>query len=379
MQTKNKTKLSKILTTLLSILVPVFVVSSIVYAVTTIGTNITTEGDLTVDTNTLYVDSQNHRVGIGTTTPLTQFQVGSGATLGLTVTSTGNVGIGTTNPQSNLYVPDGKYAQFADENAGPPPAGDCDSDTERGRQTIDTTNNRLYICNGAIRGWDYIDLTDEAPFVCGTSTIEDGDGNTYNTVQIGDQCWMAENLDYDGDPSGNGCKDVTWVDDSDEGWCGYYTGGPYEDEGLLYQWSAAMNGSTSEGAQGFCPTGWHIPTDAELYILENYLAEDTCTAGRTGFECDPAGSKLAGNAGLWNDDALEAHEDFGTSGFSALPAGDRYTGGSYYNRSSYTYIWSSSEGAAGEAWLRALGCTHTDVLRNALSKANAWSVRCLKD
>lgn len=72
----------------------------------------------------------------------------------------GNVGVGTDAPQSTLHVPDGKYAQFEDNNAGAPPSGDCDSDAERGRMSIDTTNNRFYICNGASRGWDYVSLTD---------------------------------------------------------------------------------------------------------------------------------------------------------------------------------------------------------------------------
>jgi len=71
----------------------------------------------------------------------------------------GFVGIGTATPQSKLHVPDGNYAQFEDNNAGAPPGADCDADTERGRMSIDTTNNRLYICNGATRGWDYVALT----------------------------------------------------------------------------------------------------------------------------------------------------------------------------------------------------------------------------
>lgn len=71
-----------------------------------------------------------------------------------------NVGFGATAPQSAIHVPDGDYAQFEDNNAGAPPAADCDANTERGRMSIDTTNNRLYICNGATRGWDYVALTD---------------------------------------------------------------------------------------------------------------------------------------------------------------------------------------------------------------------------
>jgi len=67
--------------------------------------------------------------------------------------------IDTLTVNSTLYVPDGKYVQFGDNNAGAPPAADCDSDTELGRLSIDTTNNRLYVCNGATRGWDYVALT----------------------------------------------------------------------------------------------------------------------------------------------------------------------------------------------------------------------------
>jgi hypothetical protein len=71
-----------------------------------------------------------------------------------------NVGIGTSSPLSALHVADGYYAQFEDNNVGSPAASDCDANAERGRLSIDTQNNRLYICNGATRGWDYLPLTD---------------------------------------------------------------------------------------------------------------------------------------------------------------------------------------------------------------------------
>ncbi|MBI4668848.1 MAG: hypothetical protein HY747_06635, partial [Elusimicrobia bacterium] len=57
------------------------------------------------------------------------------------------------------HVPSGRYFQAENSTAGAPPAADCDADAERGRLTIDTTNNRLYVCNGASRGWDYVTLT----------------------------------------------------------------------------------------------------------------------------------------------------------------------------------------------------------------------------
>lgn len=63
----------------------------------------------------------------------------------------GNVGVGVTAPQSALHIPDGGYLQ-AKNNNGAPPAGDCDNDAERGRLSIDPSNNRLYVCNGATRG-----------------------------------------------------------------------------------------------------------------------------------------------------------------------------------------------------------------------------------
>lgn len=72
----------------------------------------------------------------------------------------GQCGVFTDSPQSALQVPDGRYLQASDNNAGAPAAEDCDSDLERGRISHDTSNNRLYFCAGATRGWDYAALTD---------------------------------------------------------------------------------------------------------------------------------------------------------------------------------------------------------------------------
>lgn len=93
-----------------------------------------------------------------------RFQGTNGATELMSITYAGNVGIGTTTPQSTLSVGSvgdstASYMQI-DNNAGAPTAGDCDSDMERGRQILDSTNHRLYVCNGATRGWDYVALTD---------------------------------------------------------------------------------------------------------------------------------------------------------------------------------------------------------------------------
>lgn len=78
----------------------------------------------------------------------------------LLIGANGNIGVGPNAPQSSFHVPDGKYLQAEDNNAGAPASGDCDANAERGRLSIDTSNNRLYVCNGATRGWDYVALTD---------------------------------------------------------------------------------------------------------------------------------------------------------------------------------------------------------------------------
>ncbi len=95
----------------------------------------------------------------------TLFEIGNGASSGsranaVTVLKNGNAGIGTASPQSTLHVPDGKYLQVEDNNAGAPPTADCDNNAERGRISLDTSNNRIYVCMGAARGWDYATLSD---------------------------------------------------------------------------------------------------------------------------------------------------------------------------------------------------------------------------
>jgi uncharacterized protein (TIGR02145 family) len=228
---------------------------------------------------------------------------------------------------------------------------------------------------------------------CGDYDVQDIQGNTYSTVAIGDQCWMGENMrttQYpDGTPITKGSAthgDTIWGTDQAYYSCPPNTTNNGEDctaattMGMLYQWSAAMNGSTTPEAQGICPTGWHIPTDTELYTLENYLATGTCSSTRTGYECDPAGSKLANNTAdqNWTSGTLSSHTDFGTSGFDAPASGYRFTFGYYDDRSNYAYFWSSTESGVN-AWRRGLDYTNSTVGRSESDKAYGFSVRCLKD
>ena len=202
-------------------------------------------------------------------------------------------------------------------------------------------------------------------FICGMSNITDIDGNSYSTIQIGTQCWMAENLDYD-----NGCSSAVWANYTDVGWCGYYTGGPFANEGLLYQWSAAMNGYTTPGAQGLCPTGWHIPTDAEWKTLVEYAAGTPGCESSYGWQCSPAGSHLS---------SYTLNGDNSTV-FSGLLVGFRSSNSVFVDRTSFAFFWSSvdSEGT-GTAWTRGLSSSYATVEYNLDGKASGYSVRCLKD
>ncbi len=230
-------------------------------------------------------------------------------------------------------------------------------------------------------------------WTCGTSDLEDIDGNTYDTVLIGTQCWMAENLmaskNADGSavdglgednttpPSAYGDADGGH-DDADSNWEAV--------EGYLYNWQDAMNGSTVAGAQGICPDDWHLPTHDEWTDLERYVCEtegnedcntkfpkDTST---TGYRGTNEGTELKNTTNV-NGQAGDPNGDDGYD-FSALLAGYRGGSGAFFGRGTGGVWWSSSESGSG-AWCRNVVSSDAGVDRNAGTKAYGFSVRCLQD
>jgi uncharacterized protein (TIGR02145 family) len=202
---------------------------------------------------------------------------------------------------------------------------------------------------------------------CGTVT--DSDGNLYGTLKIGTQCWMAQNMrvgtrvNAATNQTNNGTIEKWCYSDSD---ANCTTNHSNEPDGGLYQWNEAMQYSTTPGAQGICPTGFHIPTDAEQYTLENHLknAGQTCNASRNGgYDCSPAGTKL---------------KTGGTSGFDAGLAGI-VTGGAFGGRDASGYLLSSSLATADNAWRRRLTSASSMIDRNSYDKSYGLSVRCLRD
>lgn len=131
--------------------------------------------------------------------------------------------------------------------------------------------------------------------------------------------------------------------------------------GAFYQWDEAMQYVTTEGSQGICPTGSHIPTDNDWKILEIQLGMTQAQADITGWRGTDQGTKL---------------KTGGSSGLSMPLAGYRNTDGSFVNLSVYALLWSSSE-SSPSAWYRYLGTSTATVFRVASTKSYGFSVRCV--
>jgi uncharacterized protein (TIGR02145 family) len=220
---------------------------------------------------------------------------------------------------------------------------------------------------------NFLGLPTMAGFQCGDSLSYDS--QNYGTVQIGDQCWMSENLNVGTIVTGSSNQTEN---DTIEKYC-------YNDNisncniyGGLYQWDEMMQYTTVESSQGICPTGWHLPSDNEIKTLEMTLGMTQEEADMTWYRGTDQGSQLAGNEPLWNNGALDQNAAFGSSGFTALPGGYRLNSGSFSNQSSQAYFW-SSEGAIGNAWRRILLQGNSGVFRDPWYKTNGCSVRCVKD
>lgn len=206
--------------------------------------------------------------------------------------------------------------------------------------------------------------TSACPWSCGQPMIDSRDGKTYTTVQIGTQCWMAQNLNIGTRIAGSSSQTNNSIIEKYcynnlESNCGIYGG--------LYQWNEAMQYSTTPGVQGICPTGWHLPTDAEWSTLTTFLGGTSIAGGKM----KEAGLAhwLSPNTGATN-----------SSGFTALPGGYLTYNGHFEGLTYYAYFRSSSQEAdATYAWDRYLSHDYKDVHRYYSLKTYGYSIRCLQD
>ena len=226
-------------------------------------------------------------------------------------------------------------------------------------------------------------------FTCGTSTVQDIDVNLYSTVTIGSQCWLKENMMTTKYPDGaaitRGPATATW-DATDHTYYAYppNVAGTAEESlaniqsgklGFVYQWSAAMHGSTTSGAQGICPSGWHVPTHDEFTTLERAVCTSGTCATDFPFDTITSGAGRGTNEGSKLSNETPGGDN--SSGFTAHLNGYRYVSGLFYNRLLNVVFWSSSPSGVS-AWYRYLNSSNATVARAPGSKAFGFSVRCLK-
>ena len=211
--------------------------------------------------------------------------------------------------------------------------------------------------------------TSAVPFICGTNTVSDVDNNTYNTVQIGTQCWTKNNLKVskyrNGDNIATGLSNSAWQNTT-SGAYAIYNNAPVNDGlyGKLYNHYAVTD------SRGLCPTGWHVPSDGEWTTLVNHLGGSSVAGGSL------KSTAMQPTLGGWNPPNTGATN---SSGFTALPGGYRYYSGDFLAMSSFGYWWSSSVLSGSDAWNRYLGYNTSYVTRYDYYRTDGFSVRCCRD
>lgn len=213
----------------------------------------------------------------------------------------------------------------------------------------------------------------QLPFECDYSLFDLRDGQAYNTVQIGSQCWMAENLNI-------GIMLDNSVGQTDnatiEKYC--YNGISVNCDlyGGLYQWNEMMQYFTVEGNQGICPEGWHVPTDDEWCTLENEADAGTIECSTVGLRGTDAGGNLkeAGTSHWYspNTGATDSRS------FTSLPGGGCNASGNSFSAGADANFWSST-GSGSNGWIRQLAHDHAQIDRYATSKEYGLSIRCVKN
>ena len=197
-------------------------------------------------------------------------------------------------------------------------------------------------------------------------SMTDQEGNSYATVVIGTQEWMAENLRSSTYANGDTIPKVAnanqWTQLTTGAWVHYGNNSNYDiPRGKLYNWY------TIADPRNVCPTGWRVPTDAEWTVLTDYLGGMSVAGGKmksTGTEI-----WIAPNGGATNE-----------SGFSGLPGGFRSSiDGTYGYINGNAWWWSASEAGEDIAWIRNVSIYFETIDRGAFNLNNGISVRCLRD
>ncbi|MCB2222144.1 MAG: hypothetical protein KQI35_17305 [Bacteroidetes bacterium] len=216
---------------------------------------------------------------------------------------------------------------------------------------------------------------------CGTQ-ITDIDGNQYNTVLIGNQCWMAENIKTTKDFAGNSI--IRHCINNDTNYCNIYGG--------LYDWSTIMNGAVSSntnpsGVQGICPDGWHIPSrsewdELEEYLVTNFIGITEDNVANKLKSCRQVNSPLGGGCNTtdhprWN----ESLTNYGTNefGMGILPAGNWYPNYNWVlDVGSFSYMWTSTENGSMTV-ATGVSYNYGFLMSLGIGVTHGLSIRCVRD
>ncbi|MFZ8836440.1 MAG: fibrobacter succinogenes major paralogous domain-containing protein [Flavobacteriales bacterium] len=206
------------------------------------------------------------------------------------------------------------------------------------------------------------------------------DGYTYDVVQIGDQCWFAENLRNEhyanGDEIPGDLSNKEWKTKDSGARAVYGEGEASQEEllenlktyGELYNWYAV------DDERGLCPTGWHVPTDGEWMTLEMELGMSSFQANSFGDRGTDQGTQMKTTYGWKKDEGNGTN----SSGFAGLPGGMRTRGKFKFLGAGFGANWWSSSPLGSRAYSRHI-LLNPVVSRGSSPKRDGYSVRCLKD
>jgi uncharacterized protein (TIGR02145 family) len=216
----------------------------------------------------------------------------------------------------------------------------------------------------------------------GTPTVTDIDGNVYNTVLIGSQCWMKENLRTTTYRNGTAIPNVPdpfyWEYSAEGAYVWFDNNSAWKEKyGALYNWLAISDSGM------LCPEGWHVPTDEEWTILTDFLGGTGSPYGSELKSCRQENSPYGGSCitdqhPRWN---FHSYGIYGTNdyGFSGVPGGSRVFDGFFQSQGTIGSWWTSTEHLSIYGWGRSLTYFNDEVTVTLAKLRNGFSVRCLRN
>ena len=206
--------------------------------------------------------------------------------------------------------------------------------------------------------------------------VKDIEGNTYKTIQIGNQNWMTENLKTTRFQDGSVIPEMPnpdeWLSTKEAAFSYYTNSESTNNSNVLYNWYA-VNSSK------LCPQGWHVPSDAEWMELEKAIGLDENliqTIGARGWPQKIDGKLKTTEKGVWQVDREYYSNE---TGFTAVPTGYRTNSGTFQFQKQFAYWWSSSSESEDFAWKRHLSYYRDIINRNTMLKNSGLCVRCIQN